>query len=256
MKINPNTTPQGISLEEIREITRRDSDRVRFFKIKSRHHVIPILALPTVYFSDEFGDSRYFAEKIPEFVNSRFLEIGAGTGVVTIAVALDNSEYFSRNSEKYMAIDINSQSVRNTRINAMINEVEDRIDVRQGDVFEPLDVTERFDYIFWDHPFHRGNADEDIVQRASFDPLYQGLEKYVKDGHRFLNKGGKLLLGSGNFADLDDMREVMGKHGCEMNLIHYIHRPVKARSGELNTYNIYEIMKRAARDSNEQLSAS
>jgi release factor glutamine methyltransferase len=243
MKIDPNKTPKGISLDEIREMTRRDSDRVRFSSVKSRHHTIHIVALPTVYLSDDFGDSRYFAEKIPEFVTGRFLEIGAGTGIVTIAAILENSEYFSRSSEKYVAIDINPQSVKNTRINAMINGLEDRIDVRQGDVFEPLEESERFDCIFWDHPFHKGNADEDIAQRACFDPLFQGLEKYVKDGHRFLNKDGKLLLGSGNFADLDDMRKIMDKHGCEMNLIHYIHRPFKARSGELNTYNIYEIRK-------------
>jgi len=255
MKIHPNTTPKGISLEEIREIAQRNLDQVRFFSMESRGHTISVVALPTVYLSDDFGDSRYFTEKIPEFVNGRFLEIGTGTGIVTIATALENSEYFSRSSEKYVATDINPQSVKNTRINIMINGIEDRIDVKQGDVFEPLGESERFDCIFWNHPFHKGNENEDIVQRACFDPLYQGLEKYVKDGHRFLNEGGKLLLGSGNFADLDDMRKIMDKHGCEMNLIHYIHRPFKARSGELKTFNIYEIRKKPLHNVNERFSA-
>lgn len=244
MKIDPNITPD-ISLDEIREMAKRNSDEVRFFKIDWRGHRIPIVALPTVYFSKDFGDSRYFAEKVPGFVNGRFLEIGTGTGIVAIATALSSPKYltgYGGYDARYIAIDINPEAVRNTRINAMINNI--WIDVRQGDVFEPLScVEDKFDCIFWAHPFHKGNADEDIALRACFDPLFQGLKKYVKDGHGFLKKGGKLLLGSGNFADLNEIRKIVEKHKCEMSLLHYVHRPFKGKCGELNTYNIYEIRK-------------
>ncbi|MDO8524329.1 MAG: methyltransferase domain-containing protein [bacterium] len=246
MEVNPNITPKGISLEEIREIAKRNSDEVRLFKIDCRGHKIPIVALPGVYFSENFGDSQYFAEKVPDFVNGRFLEIGAGTGIVVIATALKNGEYFIKNlGGPYVAIDINPQAVKNAIINAMINDVGDAIDVIEGDVFDPLScVEDKFDRIFWAHPFHRGSTYEDIFQRACFDPLFQGLKKYVKDGYRLLNKGGKLLLGSGNFADLDEMRKIMNKYGCAMNLLDYIHRPFNGKCGELNTYNIYEIRRK------------
>ncbi len=241
-RIDPNTTPEGISLDEIRTIAQRNLDKVRFFRIDCRGHIISVVALPNVYLSNDFGDSRYYAEQVPEFVNGRFLEIGTGTGIVTIAAALANREYFGRCSEKYyVAIDINPQAVKNARINFMINGLEDRIDVRQGDVFDSLGENERFDCIFWAHPFHRGNTNEGMAMRACFDPLFQGLEKYVREGHRFLRKNGRLLLGSGNFADLDDMREIMDRYGRRMNMIHYIHKPFKGQSGEANTYNIFEI---------------
>jgi len=243
--VNPNLTPARISLDEIGEIAQRGSEQTRFFSIESGGHTIPIVALPTVYFSEEFGDTQYYIEEIPKLVSGRFLEIGVGTGIVTIAVALENSEYFSRSLEKYVAVDINPQALKSARINIMINGLEDAIDVRYGDIFEALRQGEMFDDMFWAHPFHKGKGNENITQRAFLDPSFQGLEKYVEDGHKFLNKGGKQFLGSGNFADLDDMGEIMAKHGCDMHLIHYVHLPFKGRSGVLNTYNIYEIRKKA-----------
>lgn len=122
--MDPNKTPEGISLDEIREITQRNSDRVRFFSMHTKGVTIPIVALPTVYVSDDFGDSRYFAEKVPEFVHGRFFEIGCGAGVIAIAVAIANSGYSSESSETHVAIDINPESVKNTRINLMINGLE------------------------------------------------------------------------------------------------------------------------------------
>ncbi|MBU0476399.1 methyltransferase domain-containing protein [Patescibacteria group bacterium] len=247
-EIDPNTTPKGRSLDEIRRIAQQKVEEIRFFSmISSRGYTISGIALPTVYFCDDFGDSRYFAENVPDFAQGRFLEIGCGTGIVILSTALANKKLFAKGSEKYMAIDISLQSVKNAKINAMINGLEDNIDVRQGDVFEPLEENEKFDSMFWAHPFHKGNAHEDIIQRACFDPLFQGLEKYVQDGHRFLSNGGRQLLGSGNFADMDDVKEIIGKHECEMHLMHYAHRPFRGKSGELNTYNIYEIKRKVPR---------
>ncbi len=96
---------------------------------------------------------------------------------------------------------------------------------------------------FWNHPFHKGNADEDMIMRACFDPLFEGFEEYVRYGHAYLENGGKLLLGSGNFADLDHMRIILAKHGCYLDLLDFIHRPFKATSGKLKTFNIYEIKR-------------
>jgi 16S rRNA G1207 methylase RsmC len=229
-------------MAEIREITSRHAEKIRYNKVLSNGHTIHIIALKKVYFSDDFGDSRYFAKKLPEFIHGRFLEIGCGTGIVTIAVALMN--YINLKTEdKIVAIDSNPIAIKNTEINALINEVEDRIDARQGDVFSTINENERFDCIFWNHPFHRGNPNEDLIMRACFDPLFRGFEEYVKNGFKYLKNDGRLLLGSGNFADLDEMRKILSEHNCKLHLLDFIHRPFKATSGELKTFNIYEIKK-------------
>src|SRR5580658_5400326 len=50
------------------------------------------------------------------------------------------------------AVDINPAAVRCARINALLNEVEPRIEVRQGDLFSALG-DERFDLVLFNPPF-------------------------------------------------------------------------------------------------------
>jgi len=240
MNINPNITPANVSMDEIREITLRNVEEVRYNIVKLANHEVHTIALKKVYFSDDFGDSRYFARKLPEFVHGRLLEIGCGTGVVLIAVALED---FTRCNQIHVGIDVNPHSVKCAKINSLINDVDDRLDIRLGDVFSSIKQGEKFDCIFWNHPFHKGNPEEDIVMRACFDPLFSGFREYVKNGFNYLNENGSLLLGSGNFADLEDMREILSEYKCEMILLDYIHRPFEVTSGELKTFNIYEIRK-------------
>lgn len=238
MKIDPNVTPDGILMDEIRELTLKDSDIYRLFWEKERKDInIPFVKTPTVYFQDEFGDSRYFAPKIAEMVSGDFLEIGSGTGVVIITVALTNLN----SNSIYVATDINPKAVVATRLNAIINGIEDKIDCRVGDVFSCINADEKFDYIFWNHPFHKGNEDESMIMRACFDPGFQGFEAYIRDGHNYLKPNGKLLIGSGNFADLEEMKRIISKHDLRMNLIDFISSPFNVTKGEYKTFNIYEI---------------
>jgi release factor glutamine methyltransferase len=244
LAVDPNVTPANISLDEIREITARDAEGMRLFHVETATTLIHLVAPPTVYFSDAFGDSRYFAKSIPPLVHGRFLEVGPGTGVVTLAVVHATTPFGDGPRETTVAIDINPEAVRASRANAMLNEAEDQIDFRHGDVFDALDADETFDCIFWNHPFHRGAPHESVTQRACFDPMFQGLEIYIRDGGKHLREGGTLLLGSGKFADLDAIRALTAKHGCELVLLEYIHRPFEVTAGELKTFNVYQIRQR------------
>lgn len=248
--INPNKTPSGIDLEEIRRIIECTSNHERHYRIGLGDDLLNIVALPSVYLSNGFGktlgDTGFFTQAIPILVKDRsFLEIGCGTGIVSIAAAMYNEEYFKQNGKSYVAIDINPVAVRNTKINVLMNNLEDKIDVRQGDVYSALKEGEKFDIIFWNHPFHKGNSEETFIQRTGFDPLFQGLTRYATEGHSHLNPAGKLLLGTGNFADLDDMRRIMKDASLEMHLVTWTHKPMDMTPiGFNNTYNIYEIRKK------------
>ena len=244
MKINPDKTPEGVDLKQVREILTRDSKRLGFFHARSNTIDIPLIALPGVYlsreFGENFGDSGYFAEKVPDIVKDKsFLEIGCGTGLVSIAVALRTRSYPPQQN-RIVTSDINPNAVRNTRINVLLNNVERMIGVREGYVFSPIDPEEKFDYIFWNHPFHSGKPFETMVMRAGFDPKFRGLEGYVRNAQNYLTKDGTVLLGTGNFADLDLIREIVSKYG-RLNLLCWTHKPFKGKAGEQNTFNIYKI---------------
>ena len=77
-----------------------------------------------------------------------------------------------------------------------------------------------------------------------FDPLFRGTEKYACEGHKYLVAGGRLLLGTGNYAELDYVREIMQRNGLGFKLLSWREVPFNASKGHLNTYNIYEIEKR------------
>ena len=62
--------------------------------------------------------------------------MGTGSGVGAVFAA--------QWARRVVAVDINPAAVRCARINALLNHVEDRVDVVEGDLFEPIGG-QRFD---------------------------------------------------------------------------------------------------------------
>ena len=75
------------------------------------------------------------------------LDLGTGSGVLAVAAA--------RSARSVVAVDIDPAAVRCARINALLNGVEDRVEVREGDLFDPV-AGERFDVVLCNPPFYRG----------------------------------------------------------------------------------------------------
>ena len=111
---------------------------------------IELVVLPEVFNPAVFRTSPLLLESIAEHVRSgtRVLDVGTGTGVAAIAAC-------SVGAGHIVAIDVNPEAVRCARMNALLNHVDDRIDVRHGDLFEPA-VGERFDAVLCNPPFFRG----------------------------------------------------------------------------------------------------
>lgn len=73
--------------------------------------------------------------------------MGTGSGVIAVFAA--------HRASRVVAIDINPHAVRCARINALLNGVEDRVEVREGDLFAPV-AGERFDLVLFNPPYFRG----------------------------------------------------------------------------------------------------
>lgn len=86
----------------------------------------------------------------------RVLDMGTGSGVGAVFAALHGA--------RVVATDINSEAVRCARINALLNRVDERVDVRGGDLFAPV-AGERFDAVLFNPPFFCG-APRDALDRA------------------------------------------------------------------------------------------
>jgi release factor glutamine methyltransferase len=77
----------------------------------------------------------------------RVLDMGAGTGIVGLRAAAVGASV--------VAVDVNPAAARCARINALLNRLEERMAVLDGDLFEPIGDS-RFDIVAFNPPFYRG----------------------------------------------------------------------------------------------------
>ncbi|WP_205473208.1 class I SAM-dependent methyltransferase [Nocardioides sp. SYSU D00038] len=110
------------------------------------------------------------------------LDLGTGCGVQALHLA--------RHSGRVVATDVNARALWVTRFNAALNGVADRVDVRDGSLFDPV-AEERFDLIATNPPFVISPATgERLVYRDSGLPGDQVVEHIVRAAPRHLADGG------------------------------------------------------------------
>ncbi len=152
---------------------------------------------------------------LPVKPGETFLELGSGTGIFSVTAALNGAK-------KVVAIDINPDAVANTRENARIHQVSNKLVALQGDMFGPLSETDRFDVIFFNIPFcHRNNANvKSMLDKSLFDPSHDLLYRFLQDGKKHLAAGGRMLLGySTTHGDLPLMHQWAKENGWNVTLL-------------------------------------
>jgi HemK-related putative methylase len=169
-------------------------DRYDDFRME-RVHGVPILVTPSVLNPKLTRTGAFFASRIDaRLVNqdSEVLDMGTGSGVCAVFAA--------RYAGRVVAVDINAAAVRCAAINARLNHLEHKIDVRHGDLFEPV-AAERFDLIMFNPPFLRGapRDDRDRAWRSS-----DVAERFAASLGSHLKPGGSALVllssfGAGRF---------------------------------------------------------
>lgn len=111
---------------------------------------MPILVLPTVANPKALRTGAFFASQLDGRLipaAAAVLDLGTGSGVCALFAA--------RHARRVVAVDINPSAVRCTAINALMNGLEKRIEIRQGDLFAPV-AGERFDLVLFNPPFLLG----------------------------------------------------------------------------------------------------
>jgi release factor glutamine methyltransferase len=168
-------------------------------------------AHPTVYAPPFFTDSLWFSKELSAIVGQKFLlEIGTGMGVIGISCAL--------NGARVVLTDINPDAVKIARENAEIHKV--KAEVREGDLYSPIRNDEKFDFIFWAHPYNNWDSPvEDILLRTGLDYNYEGLKGYIEGAKKHLTPTGKLLLGTGDTADIETITSVAKKNGYSIKVL-------------------------------------
>jgi release factor glutamine methyltransferase len=116
---------------------------------------LPLLVAPGVLNPRLTRSGDFFASRLRGDLLQRdaeVLDMGTGSGVCAVTAA--------RQVRHVVAVDINPAAVRCARVNTLLNQCEDRVEVIQGDLFSTIGGR-RFDVVLFNPPFLHGMPADD-----------------------------------------------------------------------------------------------
>jgi HemK-related putative methylase len=184
-------------------------DRYDDFRLE---HVqgVPILVTPSVFNPKVPRTGAFLAAQLDGRqvrADAEVLDMGTGSGVCAIFAA--------RHARRVVAVDINPAAVRCASINARVNHLEHRIEVRHGDLFAPVGG-ERFDLIAFNPPFLRGapQSDRDRAWRST-----DVAERFAAGLSNHLKPGGAALVVLSTFGNAQVFLEQVREHGFAISVL-------------------------------------
>lgn len=137
---------------------------------------------------------------------ARALDMGTGSGVGAVFAA--------RRGFRVIGVDLSAEAVRCARANVLLNGLEDRIEIRQGDLFAPV-AGERFDLVLWNPPFFRGEP------RGAFDLAWRAtdvMERFAAGLSAVLARSGVALVLLSTDGDAAGARAALAAHGFRLEV--------------------------------------
>lgn len=179
---------------------------------------LKIVTNPEVFDPSTFFSSQWFAQEISRLTKNDkvLIEVGCGTGIVSIKCAVENPGLMVH------ATDIIEQAAEQTRRNANLNDVGDRIHTYHGDVLDGVPMTVHADSIFWAMPFGFLEPGDQLVGRDTqvFDPGYRAIRKFFASAKDYLNVEGRLLVGfSIDIGHLELLQEIAHENNFSLDCV-------------------------------------
>ena len=160
---------------------------------------------PEVY--GPLEDSLLFAEVLEEKISrkkyDRVLEIGCGSGILSLIVAKQSS---------MVSVDINPKSVEITKKNAKLNNL--KVDCFVSDMFEK--VKGKFDMIIFNSPYL---PDQDNVEGSEMWSDKGVIKRFIRSCKEFLNSDGEVLLLISSLSGLERVKKEFKDSGFDVKII-------------------------------------
>jgi HemK-related putative methylase len=191
---------------------------------------VPLIILPDVFNPVLFRTGEFLARALgsTSLLNQNHdhlplvLDLGCGSGIGAVFAA--------RLGARVTAVDINPEAIRCVRMNAILNCVDDKIDPRFGDLFEPVE-TERFDLVLFNPPFYRGQPKSNLDLAWRSEKVFERFTENLQD-HLTLNGQALIVLSTdGDGRCLLEMLKVRG----------FVITPVSSRDFGNEVITVYQV---------------
>lgn len=162
--------------------------------------VYPQVMSPKYDWAGIFG-----VETLPDVRGKTVLEIGCGSGIISLFAAL-------RGAAKVDAVDINPHAIRNTNANFK------KHGVKNGNAFASdlfSNVKESYDLVIFNLPYH-GNKPQDILEHGVADEGYKMMKRFIAALPKHMNEGGLADIGFSTSGDTKLLLEQFKKNGLEI----------------------------------------
>ncbi|MFX0117374.1 MAG: HemK2/MTQ2 family protein methyltransferase [Candidatus Hodarchaeota archaeon] len=154
--------------------------------------------------------SSFLAMNLRISKSARVLDLGTGIGIQAIFAA--------QNAKKIIATDINPHAVKCARINVNLNNLEEKIEVRKGDMFEPV-KNEKFDVILFNPPYITRRP-KSMLERAWFcgenDEL---IGEFISGAKEYLKSHGYVQILYSSLGNLTFLLRKFDEEGYKVKKI-------------------------------------
>lgn len=149
------------------------------------------------------------------------LDVGTGCGVLAVLAA--------KKARKVVATDINPYAIKCAKKNAKKNRVEDKIEFRLGDLFQPIGPDETFDLILFNSPYLPSQPYE---ERTWVGKSWAGglngrkvIDRFISNAPEFLKSDGKISLVQSSLSDIEKTVDIFGKSGLKARVVAKVEFP-------------------------------
>lgn len=185
---------------------------------------IPLVVFPGIFHPALFLSTPLLLDAIEQSelgTHSIVLDLGTGSGICAIFAALKGAQV--------TASDISPIAVRCARANIIVNNLEDRVRVLEGNLFQPVE-NERFDLIIFNPPYYEGKPTDWAEYAWRGEDV---LHRFVQGLSAHLAPRGKVLLSVSTELDLSVIKRKLQDSGFGI-------REIRKRRIPAETIYVYE----------------
>lgn len=161
--------------------------------IQARMLGIELIITPGVFSPIYTVTGEFLAKNLILNEGELVLDLGTGTGILAMIAA--------QKAKKVIATDVNPDAVLCANENIKLNKLENKIEVREGDLFRPVQ-TEKFDLILWNPPYLKLKSHSILEQSWSCGSNNKLIDRFFEECKEHLNPGGRIEIVYSTLGDV------------------------------------------------------